>query len=80
MYGFMSPNFSELKDIDPNDFTKVVKVSITCKDSKGRTIIKTLEGAEASRWHKWLIQVCFFASKYEINPTWQSLKWVIKNG
>jgi hypothetical protein len=55
--------------------TKTIKVEITVREDDGHEVMKTLEGADAERWSKYVEQVCTSAFIHGANPDWGSLNW-----
>ena len=54
---------------------KTIKVELTVQEDDGRTVVRTLEGADAERWSKFITEVCAYAQARGANPDWASLGW-----
>jgi hypothetical protein len=53
---------------------EVQKVELTVVEEDGREVVKTLEGAEAEKWRKWMESVCALAWTHGRNPPWGELQ------
>ncbi len=54
---------------------KTIKVELTVQEDDGRTVVRTLEGADAERWSQFITEVCVYAEADGVNPDWASLGW-----
>ena len=54
---------------------KTIKVELTVQEDDGRTVVRTLEGADAERWSKFITEVCVYAEAGGAAPDWASLGW-----
>ena len=54
---------------------KTLRIEIETQEDDGRTIVKTLEGEDATRWSEMVSSVCMFAENHRANPDWGSLDW-----
>jgi hypothetical protein len=54
---------------------KTIKVELTVQEDDGRTVVRTLEGADAERWSKFITEVCVYAEARGASPDWASLGW-----
>lgn len=54
---------------------KTIKVELTIENDDGSLTIKTLSGADAEQWQRWVNDVCWLAWTHRHNPDWGSLHW-----
>jgi hypothetical protein len=54
---------------------KTIKVELTIENDDGSQTIKTLTGADATQWQRWVDDVCVLAWTHRHNPDWGSLSW-----
>ena len=54
---------------------RTIKVELTVQDDDGRTLVKTLEGADAEQWSKFITEVCAYAEADGVSPDWAVLGW-----